>query len=59
MPDTHDQEQGEVTNIGSYDSALEGLLFDQGEHQTHIDIVAEPEGQGHVPTIPELFDIPR
>src|SRR6266478_7026593 len=59
MPDAHDAESKKETEIGGGVFALEPLSFSRREEEPHIDMVPKPEGEGHVPAIPEIADVFR
>ena len=43
MPESHDQEQSQVTEVSDIDTILDPLVFDHCKHQTHVDEITEPE----------------
>ena len=59
MPETHHQEQEQVCCLRQPDWVFEQLFLHCKEGKTHVDVVPKPERQGHMPTVPEFFDVLR
>ena len=43
VPESHDQEQGYITEVGNRNFVFDPFVFDHCKHQTHIDEIREPE----------------
>ena len=57
MPETHHQKQEQVCCLRQPDRIFEQLFLHGKEGKPHVDVVPKPEGQSHVPAVPEFFNI--
>ena len=57
MPESHCQHVKHVSNGGEDIPVLKPLFLSCHKNKPHENVVSEPERKGHVPPIPELFDV--
>src|ERR671930_29380 len=59
VPQTHQPECQEVAEVRAQIAALEPAALGGREHEPGVDVIAKPEGQAHVPAIPEVPNVAR
>ena len=57
MPEAHDQHIDQIGHTRSRIAVFKDLVAHEHHDQAHKDKVTEPEGQTHVPAIPEFLQI--
>ena len=57
VPDRHHHKVDQVGHLGKPVPVLDQALLHREEGEAHEDKVSEPEGQSHVPAIPEFLDV--
>ena len=59
MPQPHQPHREDISHIRSGIAILEPFIFQRGEDEAVVNVIAEPERQAHVPAIPEVADVAR
>ncbi|GIN63649.1 hypothetical protein J27TS8_36420 [Robertmurraya siralis] len=57
MPDAHEQEQQQISNIGNSHPICDPFFLRHPQDKAHKHIISEPKGKRHMPAIPEIFNI--
>ena len=59
MPHAHQSHRNDISHIRSGIAILEPFVFQRGENEAIVNVIAEPERQTHVPAIPKIADVAR
>ena len=59
MPKSHQCHRDDISHIRSSVAILEPFIFQRGEDEAVVNVIAEPERQTHVPAVPKVADVAR
>ena len=59
MPKSHQCHRDDISHIRGGVAILEPFIFQRGEDEAVVNVIAEPERQTHMPAIPKIADVAR